>query len=793
MRPERCPEPADLRRLLDPDLREDEEVRLSRHLDNCRRCREFLTSLAETSVYQIAPAPRTEGALRQVMASLKAIPGSAWRTTVDGPDGLLLGLLAPPDDLGRLGRLGQYEVTEVIGRGGMGVVLKAFDPSLHRFVAIKVLAPQLATSMAARIRFAREARAAAAVSHEHVVAIHGVDEANGLPYMVMEYVAGISLQERLDRNGPLELKEILRIGFQTASGLAAAHAQGLVHRDVKPANILLENGMERVKITDFGLARLADDASLTASGSVAGTPPYMAPEQARGEALDHRADLFSLGSVLYAMCTGSPPFLGSSTLGILRRVSEEEPIPVREWNPEVPTWLAAVISTLHAREPVDRFASAREVTDLLGAYLAHLQQPDHVPLPAPPRRPRRHLRLAVPLLLAPFVCLLLLGLAALHLVPIGRPVIAEPVHPVRLRAILGGPHPAIFGTAFTPGSEVLATACDNGGIVFWDLTARTSRTVLSAHSRCASCLAFSPDGRLLASASGIWESPGPGELKLWDAVTGELRHTLIGHMGGVLCVAFSPDGNLLASGGCDGTIRLWDVQTGRIWGTLQGHSAAVRCVAFSPDGRDLASGGFDRTVRLWDVRTCRERRVLDCGDCQVHGLAYSPDGRLLATAENPLGVGDIRPSFNPGLSREGLIHLRDAGTGEVKKTLHGARGGVLSVAFSPDSKTLASGGGRWRAFGEVILWDVAAARERLHLHGHREWVQSVLFSPDGGTLVSAGGTAGSPGEMRLWDLRSSSPAAPVQLRLRRPLPLRFTPPAPPAPAVNRAPAVEAGA
>src|SRR5262249_29409220 len=151
-------------------------------------------------------------------------------------------------------------------------------------------------------RFTREAQAAAAVSHDHIVTIHAVEEASGLPYLVMQLVAGMSLQERLDREGPMELPEILRIGLQTASGLAAAHAQGLVHRDIKPANILLENGVERVKITDFGLARAAADASLTQEGVVAGTPHYMSPEQARGEAIDQRSDLFSLGSVLYAMC-----------------------------------------------------------------------------------------------------------------------------------------------------------------------------------------------------------------------------------------------------------------------------------------------------------------------------------------------------------------------------------------------------------------------------------------------------------------------------------------------------------
>src|SRR5438270_9475217 len=251
-------------------------------------------------------------------------PG-ATRTELSGEDGdeLSLDFLEPPQKAGALGRLGHYEVLEVVGRGGMGIVLKAFDAALHRVVAIKVMAPQLATSASARKRFMREAQAAAAVRDEHVIDIHAVEQGNGRPYLVMEYVNGLSLQERLDRSGPLELSEVLRIGMQTATGLAKAHAQGLIHRDVKPANILLVNGVQRVKLTDFGLARAVDDASLTQSGVVAGTPEYMAPEQARGEAVDHRADLFSLGSVLYAMCTGRPPFRASGSLAILKRVSED--------------------------------------------------------------------------------------------------------------------------------------------------------------------------------------------------------------------------------------------------------------------------------------------------------------------------------------------------------------------------------------------------------------------------------------------------------------------------------------
>jgi serine/threonine protein kinase len=269
-------------------------------------------------------------------------------------------------------------------------VFKAFDEALQRVVAIKVLSPQFASNATARKRFTREAQAAAAVAHEHVVTIHAVEDSGPVPYIVMQFVAGISLQDRLDRTGALELKEILRIGLQTACGLAAAHAQGLVHRDIKPANILLENGIERVKITDFGLARAVDDAGLTQSGVVAGTPMYMAPEQAAGDPVDHRADLFSLGSVLYALCTGRPPFRASGTLAVLRRVSEEEPRPIQEINPEIPDWLGDIIAKLHAKRPEDRFQSAYEVAELLEQHLAHFQQPGQVPLPPRVSRPRAY-------------------------------------------------------------------------------------------------------------------------------------------------------------------------------------------------------------------------------------------------------------------------------------------------------------------------------------------------------------------------------------------------------------------
>ena len=296
-----------------------------------------------------------------------------------------LTFLLPTQTPGSLGRLGHYEVLEVVGRGGFGIVFRAVDEKLRRVVAVKALGPRLADSELARRRFLREARSVAAVRDEHVVAIYAVEE-DPLPYLVMEYVAGQTLQQKLDRGGPLDPRVVIRIGVQVAEGLAAAHRRGLVHRDVKPANILLENGVERVKLTDFGLARAADDASLSQSGVVAGTPYYMSPEQARGEPVDHRADLFSLGGVLYAMCTGRPPFAATTTMGVIRRVCEEDPRPVRELNPAVPAWLADAIARLLAKDPDDRFVSAREVADLLACRLMESQEVSGT-RPAPPPGP----------------------------------------------------------------------------------------------------------------------------------------------------------------------------------------------------------------------------------------------------------------------------------------------------------------------------------------------------------------------------------------------------------------------
>jgi serine/threonine protein kinase len=381
-----CPTIACWRSLPEDGLPAEQMESLERHLESCAVCQSLVDQALDGEDFLLRPAREAgdptakpiDPTLNQFLARMHTWKSSDSTAPAEATD---LHFLRPDErrpDL--LGTLGTYEVQEVIGQGGMGVVLKGYDPGLHRLVAIKVMA--CAGSATARRRFTREAQAAAAVCHDHIVTVHGVHEADGLPYLVMQYVPGESLQTRLDRTGPLELAEVVRIGLQTAAGLAAAHAQGLIHRDIKPANLLLENGLARVKITDFGLARTMDDAGLTQDGVVIGTPEYMAPEQARGEPVDHRADLFSLGSVLYAMCTGRPPFRGPSAVAVLRQVSDQEPAAVRSLNPDIPGWLEALVGKLMAKNPADRFQSAAEVAALLESYLAHLRQPTTTAVPS---------------------------------------------------------------------------------------------------------------------------------------------------------------------------------------------------------------------------------------------------------------------------------------------------------------------------------------------------------------------------------------------------------------------------
>ncbi len=386
--------PTKLRGLLDESLQPTEATVLTEHLSQCEWCQETLESLAsDPDAWEESRESLTELIVTQRCTEAIVSDRTGGQVALSSQEHkMLLGWLAPTERPDSLGRMGNYEILAVVGYGGMGVVLEAWDIALHRIVAIKAMHPHLAAIGVAKQRFIREARAAAAVVHPHVVPIHSVDAEHQPPYLVMQLIAGETLQSRIDRQGALGVETTLRIGHQIAQGLAAAHAQGLVHRDVKPANILLESGTERALLTDFGVARALDDASVTASGTIAGTPEYMSPEQSHGESLDERSDLFSFGSVLYAMLTARPPFRAESSLAVLRRVSDSTAKPICDIEPQTPRWMQAICNQLHAKSPDHRPRSAEHVAEMLQHCLAHVREPHRIPLPRslPAWYPRSH-------------------------------------------------------------------------------------------------------------------------------------------------------------------------------------------------------------------------------------------------------------------------------------------------------------------------------------------------------------------------------------------------------------------
>jgi hypothetical protein len=725
-----CPEPRSWQQLLAGDLPALQLAELTDHLSDCPPCQAALEAAASGTGNWSAVArdiahdtPPPKSAYWPALAQLGGpMPDAKPNETQDLPATTdeELDFLEPTDVPGMVGQLGRFAVSAVVGKGGMGLVLKATDMHLQRVVALKVLNPNLAKNALARKRFCREARAAAAVTHENIVVTHSVEESSGVPHLVMQFIPGLSLQEQLDRFGALEPADVIRLGRQIALGLAAAHAQGVIHRDIKPGNIMLENGVERVKITDFGLARAAEDLKLTQTGFIAGTPLYMSPEQARGEELDHRADLFSLGSVLYAAVTGLAPFEGNTPFVVLRRVTEEAPKPLVDLKPGVPVGLVAVIEKLLAKAPTDRYQSAQEVANALTVLMPCYKGPAALSAPAlPVRRDAGWLYgLAGGVVLG-------VGMAFGNWFLAGK---SEPT-PVSVAPLACGPAPKqtlegragpVWAVSFAPDNATVAMALDDGTVRLWDPHTGRVKGTFEAHAGPVWGLAYACDGQHLATVSDdglakLWtltertdpiqlKHPGAvrtvaftragrllvtggrdGGVRLWDPLTGKETATTRGHKGTVVAVAVAADGKTVASAGGDKTIKLWDTETGMEQVTLTGHTGGVYAVALNPDGTLVASGGWDRTVRLWDANTGTEKRVLRGHTLDVWSAAFSPDGTLLATA-----------------SEDRTVRLWDVATGTLRATFAGHEATVYTVAFAHDGKLLASGS----RDGTVRVWAV---------------------------------------------------------------------------------------
>jgi len=351
------------------------------HLAGCEDCSTTLEWIKLHLLHKLdsngEPAPDLIDELE--LTDQREVPTRAFTGEVE----LDVDILEFSQTVTSLGKQSEYKIVRVLGRGGYGIVLEALDTFLQRPVAIKVLKRDLANRETSRRRFIREARAGAAINHPNVVTIHGVDEAEGIPFLIMELVRGDSLRERIRREPKLDMIDVISISAQIAQGLAAAHAHGIIHRDVKPGNIMLVDDLPRVKITDFGLARVAvEDIEFTSRGLAVGTPAYMSPEQVRGEEVDARSDLFALGCVIYAMLTGHSAFFGQTALEIARRIDSFDPPPLSEVDKRVPEFLSSIVQRLLQKDRSRRYQSAAEVADVLNRHLAILNQTPTDRLPA---------------------------------------------------------------------------------------------------------------------------------------------------------------------------------------------------------------------------------------------------------------------------------------------------------------------------------------------------------------------------------------------------------------------------
>jgi WD40 repeat protein/tRNA A-37 threonylcarbamoyl transferase component Bud32 len=650
----------------------------------------------------------------------------------------------------------------------MGVVYHARQTRLNRHVALKMILAGAHASGEAAARFLAEAKTVAKLQHPHIVQIFHIDEHAGYPYLEMEFIGGGSLADQLD-GIPRPPREAARLVEILAGAMAEAHRKGVVHRDLKPGNILL-TPEGTPKVADFGLAKLLDvESALTRTDSVLGSPSYMAPEQAGGKTKEvgPAADVYALGAILYEQLTGRPPFRGATVLETLEQVKTAEPVPPSRLVPGLLRDAETIALKCLQKDPGKRYESA----EALAEDLRRFEAGDPI-VARPVGRVERAWRWcrrnpAVASLSAAVLLIFAAGFAGaawnywraeatlrelertlyfqrialahreLSADNLGRALALLDQCPESLRQwewyylkricrvdpLVLPDKGEVNSVAFSPDGERLASAGEDGTV-----TIRNSRTgevvqTLDAHTDFVYSVAFHPDGRRLASAGA------DRKVKVWDLTTGQESFTAPASSGvpyGVAHgVAFSPDGRRLATG-FEGAVNVWDWRTRQLLHKLPGHGHLGINIAFSPDGRRLASGSWTGDIMIWDAETGKRLRTLSGHRLPVSSLVFNRDGRRLVSA-----CFDRR------------LIVWDATTGSEVRRFRGHDGIVLGVVFSPDGSRLASVGEDKR----IRVWEAATGLEVLDLRGHTGMSQCVAFSPDGMRLASAGRDA----TIRLWD------------------------------------------
>jgi WD40 repeat protein/serine/threonine protein kinase len=643
-------------------------------------------------------------------------------------------------------RIGHYELLELIGEGGMGLVYLAEQKEpVKRRVAFKIIKPGM-DSKQVIARFEAERQALAVLDHPNIARVFDAGTTDtGRPYFVMEYVKGMSITRYCDER-KLDIEQRLRLFEQICEAVHHAHQKGIIHRDIKPSNILVSVHGDRAvpKIIDFGIAKaitqpLTDKTFVTFQGQLLGTPEYMSPEQVdlATQDIDTRSDIYSLGVVLYELLAGVLPFEHES----FERVGFAEiQQMVREQEPDSPS-----IRLTHLGEKAKTIAASRSTQVIALARRLH-RELEWIPLKAMRKDRCRRYRSASEL--ADDIRNYLNGL----------PLIAGPETAVyRVQKFVRRHAGSVATVALVFAAIVLGLIVSTAMYFRAEAMraqaeqAREKETIARNQAEQAEKVAQEQKNIAETKTEDLRRSlyvnsiqladikyregnirrvrelldSCPNDLRGWEwnrlnYVSDQSLMTLRGHKGWVYSVAVSPDSKRVISGGdADGTIRVWDLTTGETLKTLAGHTGTIRSLAFSPDGKKIISGSMDKTIKVWDAETGAEVMTLR-RDSYVSSVAISPDGRRIVS-----------------VSGRKIIKVWDAETGEELKTL---RGRFSQAAFSPDGKRIVAGG------MITTVWDSVSGIELMTLEGHKGLVTSVSFSPDGKRIVS-----GDTDIIKIWD------------------------------------------